>query len=133
MISTVVVVVLTHDLAKGVISGVILSAVIFGWRMARLSSTSSISEVGEKVYVISGQLFFGTMTHFVEQFAIQEDPDQIIIDFSRSHVWDHSAVTAISKVIHKYNQLDKIVIITGLNEESKRLLDKMGVGAPISH
>lgn len=133
MISTVVVVVVTHDLAKGVISGVILSAVIFGWRMARLSSTSSISELGEKVYVISGQLFFGTMTHFVEQFMIQEDPDQIIIDFSRSHVWDQSAVTAIAKVIHKYKQLDKFVIITGLNDESKRLLDKMGVGAPISH
>lgn len=133
MISTVVVVVLTHDLAKGVISGVILSAVIFGWRMARLSSTSYISEMGEKVYVISGQLFFGTMTHFVEQFKIQEDPDQVIIDFSRSHVWDHSAVTAISKVIHKYNQLDKFVIITGLNDESKRLLDKMGVGAPIRY
>ncbi|MGG1659814.1 SulP family inorganic anion transporter [Brevibacillus sp. NRS-1366] len=133
MISTVIVVVATHDLAKGVISGVILSALIFGWRMARLNSTSYMSETGEKVYVITGQLFFGTMTHFVEQFSIQDDPDQIIIDFSRSHVWDHSAVTAISKVIHKYSQLDKFVIITGLNEESKLLVERIGIGAHTSH
>ncbi|MCC8436203.1 STAS domain-containing protein [Brevibacillus sp. M2.1A] len=61
------------------------------------------------------------MTHFVDQFSFQDDPQQIIIDFSRSHVWDLSAVTAISKVVEKYRQLDKFVFITGLNDESKRL------------
>ncbi len=133
MITTVIIVVATHDLAKGVIAGVILSALIFGWRMSRLSSTSYVSETGEKVYVISGQLFFGTMSHFVEQFTITDDPEQVIIDFSRSHVWDHSAVTAISKVILKYRQMDKHVVITGLNEESKRLIDRIGISAPSSH
>jgi len=101
--------------------------------MSRLSSTSYVSETGEKVYVISGQLFFGTMSHFVEQFTITDDPEQVIIDFSRSHVWDHSAVTAISKVILKYRQMDKHVLITGLNEESKQLVDRIGISAPSSH
>lgn len=73
---------------------------------------------------------FGTMSHFVEQFTIIDDPEQVIIDFSRSHVWDHSAVTAISKVILKYRQMDKHVVITGLNEESKRLVDRIGISAP---
>ncbi|MFI8713741.1 SulP family inorganic anion transporter [Brevibacillus brevis] len=133
MITTVIIVVATHDLAKGVISGVILSAVIFGWRMARLHATSYESDMGEKVYTVSGQLFFGTMTHFVDQFSFQDDPQQIIIDFSRSHVWDLSAVTAISKVVEKYRQLDKFVVITGLNDESKRLIDRVGISTPAGH
>ncbi|WP_244297191.1 SulP family inorganic anion transporter [Brevibacillus antibioticus] len=133
MIATVIIVVATHDLAKGVISGVILSAVIFGWRMARLHATSYESDMGEKVYTVSGQLFFGTMTHFVDQFSFQDDPQQIIIDFSRSHVWDLSAVTAISKVVEKYKQLDKFVVITGLNDESKRLIDRVGISTPAGH
>ncbi|NRR20432.1 SulP family inorganic anion transporter [Brevibacillus sp. MS2.2] len=133
MITTVIVVVATHDLAKGVISGVILSALIFGWRMARLHATSYVSDTGEKVYAVSGQFFFGTMTHFVDLFSFQDDPQQIIIDFSRSHVWDLSAVTAISKVVEKYRQLDKFVVITGLNEESKRLIDRVGISTPAGH
>ncbi|MGK5507874.1 SulP family inorganic anion transporter [Brevibacillus formosus] len=133
MITTVIVVVATHDLAKGVISGVILSAVIFGWRMARLHASSYESDTGEKVYTVSGQLFFGTMTHFVDQFSFQDDPQQIVIDFSRSHVWDLSAVTAISKVVDKYRQLDKFVLITGLNEESNRLIDRVGISTPARH
>lgn len=133
MLTTVVIVVLTHDLAKGVISGVVLSAVIFGWRIARLHTSTYINETGEKVYVVKGQLFFGTMTHFLDQFLFQEDPQQIIIDFSRSHVWDHSAVTAINKVASKYAQLGKQVTICGLNEESKRLLDQIGMTVPLQH
>ncbi|WP_415783025.1 SulP family inorganic anion transporter [Brevibacillus invocatus] len=133
MLTTVVIVVLTHDLAKGVISGVVLSAVIFGWRMARLHASTYISDTGEKVYVIKGQLFFGTMTHFFDQFQFQEDPEQIIIDFSRSHVWDHSAVTAITKVASKYAQLGKQVNISGLNEESKKLVDQIGISVPSAH
>ena len=133
MVATVLVVVATHDLAKGVLSGVVLSALIFGWKMARLHSTSYKSELGEKVYVISGQLFFGTMTHFIEQFDFQDDPGQIVIDFSRSHVWDMSAVTAISKVVAKYRELDKFVVITGLNEESKQLVDQLGISVPAGH
>lgn len=90
-------------------------------------------ETGENVYAISGQLFFGTMTHFVEQFDVPNDPGQIVIDFSRSNVWDMSAVTAISKVVAKYRDADKFVLITGLNEESKQLVDRLGITVPAGH
>ncbi len=133
MIITVAIVVATHDLAKGVIAGVILSAVIFGWKMARLKSTESLNADGTKEYAISGQLFFGTMTHFVDQFDFLADPEHIRIDLSRSHVWDHSAVTAISKVVVKYQQLGKHVSLVGLNAESQRLVDRIGVFSPSGH
>lgn len=130
MITTVAIVVATHDLAKGVIAGVIISALIFGWKMAKLKSTAMIAPSGEKVYAISGQLFFGTMTHFVEAFDYQHDPAHIIIDFRHSHVWDHSAVNGIEKVMLKYQQFGKQVTIIGLNQESQLLIDRMGVAAP---
>jgi SulP family sulfate permease len=133
MIVTVAIVVATHDLAKGVIAGVIMSAVIFGWKMSRLKSSATLSSAGAKEYSISGQLFFGTMTHFVEHFNYQDDPEHIIIDLSRSHVWDHSAVNGISKVVLKYQQLGKHVSIEGLNEESQSLVDRIGISVPSGH
>jgi SulP family sulfate permease len=134
MIVTVAIVVATHDLAKGVIAGVIISALIFGWKMARIKATSTMGmDNGVKTYKVSGQMFFGTMSHFVEQFNYAEDPEQIIIDFGSSHIWDHSAVTAIAKVIYKYQKLNKKVTIIGLNEESQKLVDQVGLSAPSGH
>lgn len=133
MVTTVAVVVYTHDLARGVLVGVIMSALIFGWRIARIQAVSELEAGGRKVYRIRGQMFFGTMSHFADLFDPQGDPDRIAIDFSGSHVWDHSAVTAISKVVNKYEQLGKKVDILGLNEESRRLVDKVGLTAPSGH
>jgi SulP family sulfate permease len=134
MIVTVSIVVVTHDLAKGVIAGVIISALIFGWRMARIKTSTVVDrENGVKTYKVSGQMFFGTMSLFVEQFNYNEDPEQIIIDFGSSHVWDHSAVTAIAKVIYKYQKLNKKVTVIGLNEESQKIVDKVGFSAPSGH
>ncbi|HZG16605.1 MAG TPA: SulP family inorganic anion transporter [Candidatus Bathyarchaeia archaeon] len=127
MITTVAIVVATHDLSKGVIAGVIMSALIFGWKIARLKTTVTHNLEGAIVYTVSGQLFFGTMSHFVEQFDFANDPEHIIIDFRHSHVWDHSAVTAIAKVLHRYQQLGKQVTIEGLNEESQSLIDRIGL------
>lgn len=85
------------------------------------------------MYAISGPLFFGTMTYFIEQFHFTEDPEQSVIDLSRSHVWDHSAVAAISKVVSKYRQLGKHVSIEGLNKESQSLVDRIGLSVPSGH
>jgi len=127
MITTVAIVVATHDLSKGVIAGVIMSALIFGWKIARLKTTVTHNLEGAIVYTVSGQLFFGTMSHFVEQFDFANDPEHIIIDFRHSHVWDHSAVTAIAKVLHHYQQMGKQVTITGLNAESQSLINRIGL------
>ena len=133
MVVTVAVVVTTSDLAIGVITGVVLSALNFGWRLAKIKASASIDEKGTKVYRITGQLFFGTMTHFVDLFEFRSDPQSVVIDFSASHVWDHSAVTAIAKTIAKYEQLGTKVVIIGLNEESKKLIEQVGLAAPTNH
>lgn len=127
MILTVVIVVSTSDLALGVLAGVIISALVFGWRIASLDVKTHLSANGEKTYVLSGQVFFGTMTHFIDLFDASRDPNQIIIDFTHSHVWDHSAVTGISKVLAKYHQANKSVTIIGLNSESESLLQRSGL------
>lgn len=133
MIVTVAVVVYTHDLARGVLVGVILSAMIFGWKISKIQATSKMKNEGTKHYVIRGQMFFGTMNHFGELFDVTNDPDKIVIDFTASHVWDHSAVTAIAKIVLKYQQNHKIVEIIGLNEESKKIIDRIGLAVPSGH
>jgi sulfate permease, SulP family len=133
MVVTVAVVVTTSDLAIGVVTGVVLSALIFGWKLAKIKAHVEIAPNGAKVYRISGQMFFGTMMHFVELFDYKDDPQSVIIDFSSSHIWDHSAVTAIAKATQKYRQNDKNVSIVGLNEESKQLVERVGLTVPSGH
>lgn len=129
MVLTVIIVVATNDLAIGVLAGVTISALVFGWRMANLRATTSIDEHNRKRYIIFGQMFFGTMTHFVDLFDMEHDPAEIIIDFSHSHIWDHSAVTGINKVIDLYAQAGGSVSIVGLNEESQQLVHKSGMNS----
>ncbi|USB34003.1 SulP family inorganic anion transporter [Paenibacillus sp. YPG26] len=126
MIVTVLIVVVTSNLAMGVICGIVLSALSFGWRAARLGSTSELDDRGVKKYTVTGPLFFGTTTQFIELFTAAEDPAVIIIDFSRSHVWDQSAIQAIAKVTAKYVELGTEVRIQGLNEESRVLMERAG-------
>src|SRR5690606_20221494 len=133
LIVTVAIVVATHDLSKGVFAGVIISAVLFAWKMASIRATSVATANGEKVYTIKGQLFFGTMSHFVELFSIGSDPEQIKIDFSHSHVWDQSAVRGIAQVVAKYRQLGKHAEVIGLNEESRLMIDKVGLTTTGGH
>ncbi|WP_281364490.1 SulP family inorganic anion transporter [Paenibacillus agri] len=126
MIVTVVTVVATDNLSIGVLFGVLLSALSFAWKIASIRVTVKEAS-SSRTYRVSGQLFFGTTSHFVQHFQYEADPAEIIIDFSHSHVWDQSAVSAIAKIIGKYAQHDKKVIITGLNEESSRLLKRVGL------
>lgn len=127
MVVTVAIVVATSNLAIGVISGVVLSALIFGWRSARIQAHTSGNKSGTITYTITGQLFFGTMSAFADLFDYKNDPTAVTLDFSQSHVWDHSGVTAISKVIAKYERMNKTVTIIGLNEESKQLIAQIGL------
>ncbi len=127
MIVTVTVVILTSNLAIGVMSGVAISALIFGWKLARIDASTSTDAQGSKVYRIKGQLFFGTMSHFVDLFDVHHDPAHVIIDLHASHVWDHSAVTAIAKIIARYDQQGKRVTLSGLNLESEQLVEQAGL------
>jgi len=126
MILTVIIVVATNNLAIGVGIGVVISSLIFGWRIASIKVAVGKNEMGIKTYTISGQMFFGTMSHFVGIFDINHDPNTIIIDFQHSHVWDHSAAMGISKVVDKYKAQNKDVKIIGLNPDSQNIIKKIG-------
>lgn len=115
---TVTVALWTHDLAAGVLAGVVISTLMFGWRVAQIRAEISLIDATTKQYELSGQLFFGSANAFVELFDYVNDPEQVIIDFSRSGVWDHAAASAIAQVIKKYAQLNKQVALIGLNAES---------------
>jgi len=123
MLLTVAIVVSTHDLAKGVIAGVVLATLIFGWKISVISATAALREDGVKVYTMKGQLFFGTMSAFMDLFDYAGDPEKVRIDFSHSHIWDQSGVEAVTRVIHRYQQHGKSVYVIGLNEESQATLD----------
>ena len=133
MIATVAVVVYTHDLAKGVGVGVVLSAIIFGWRIAKIKVRQELKSNGVKHYHVSGQLFFASTDRFVESFEAADDPGQIVIDFTASHVWDHSAVTAIARTLARYKAANKEVTLVGLNPESKELIDTIGLQSVSGH
>ncbi|WFN34698.1 SulP family inorganic anion transporter [Methanogenium sp. S4BF] len=124
MIATIAIVVYTHDLAKGVLTGVVLAALAMAWKMSAISVSGVAMEDGVKIYTVKGQLFFGTMAAFIDLFDFSGDPGRIEIDFQNSHIWDHSAVEAIARVIDKYQQENKSVYVTGLDTESQKTLDK---------
>ncbi|WOF16641.1 SulP family inorganic anion transporter [Methanoplanus sp. FWC-SCC4] len=124
MLTTIAIVVYTHDLAKGVLTGVVIAALAMVWKMSAISVSGNIREDGVKIYTVKGQLFFGTMSAFIDLFDYTGDPEKIEIDFQNSHIWDQSAVEAIARVIDKYQQENKSVYVTGLDIESQDTLDK---------
>jgi sulfate permease, SulP family len=128
MIVTVVTVVLTHDLSKGVIAGVLLSAIFFAMKISKIKVEHSLDvKANVKTYKVKGELFFASVTDLLSHFDFKEDIDSVIIDFSRAHLWDDSAVGAIDKIVLKYNQFNKKVKIVGLNNDSQTLVNKLAI------
>ena len=123
---TVVVTVVTHNLAYGVIIGVIAGMVIFAQRVAHFAYVEQITEtdvdgdgeVDVRVYKVTGELFFATSNDLVYQFDYAGDPERVVIDLSDSHIWDASTVAALDGVRGKYERLGKTVEIVGLNQSS---------------
>jgi SulP family sulfate permease len=114
-----------QDLAIAVISGVIMSALVFAWRNATMiRARKSIKEDGTKVYEIWGPLFFGSIQNFNSKFDPKNDPDKIEIDFIESRVNDHSGIEALQGIANKYLDLGKDVKLTHLSPECKALLLK---------
>jgi SulP family sulfate permease len=128
MIVTVVTVVLTHDLSKGVLAGVILSSLFFASKISKVKINSDYDEaLNQKIYFVDGQLFFASVTDFVSHFNFNERAENIVIDLTHSHIWDDSAVGAIDKLVIKYRQNNQNVKIIGLNNASTLLLKKLTV------
>lgn len=128
MIVTVVTVVLTHDLSKGVLAGVLLSAVFFAAKISKVYVDSKLEEKSsKKIYSVKGQLFFASVTDLVSNFDYKEEISHVVIDFSQAHIWDDSAVGAIDKIVLKYKQNGTEVSIVGLNQDSSTLVKKLAV------
>jgi len=126
MVATVLIVVFTHDLSKGVIAGVILSAIFF---VAKISKVEINKRIQNKViiYTVEGQLFFASVESFIESFDFTVENEEIVIDFSNTHVWDDSGVGAIDKVVLKFFENHNTVTIEGLNTSSQKLVDKLAI------
>ncbi|MDG1698403.1 MAG: SulP family inorganic anion transporter [Polaribacter sp.] len=113
------------DLAIAVISGVIVSALVFAWENARrIRARKRFKEDGTKIYEIWGPLFFGSISTFNEKFDIKNDPESVEIDFIEARISDHSAIEAIFALVEKYQAANKKITLKHLSEDCKVLLYK---------
>ncbi|MDQ8184952.1 SulP family inorganic anion transporter [Pelagicoccus sp. SDUM812002] len=129
MIATVAVVVYTHNLALGVMVGILLSALSFARKVDQLMTVSSQREPNsrERRYTVDGQLFFVSAHRFSLSFDFTEVLDKVVIDVSRSHFWDVSAVAALDKVVLKFRREGTEVELIGMNEASSTIVGKLAV------
>ncbi|WP_296666984.1 SulP family inorganic anion transporter [Demequina sp.] len=126
MLVTVGVVVVTHNLAYGVVAGVVLASVLFARRVAHLATVEGGPVVdGVRRYTVSGELFFASSNDLYSQFDYGNDPGKVIIDMSASHVWDASTVAALDAVEYKYARHGIEVDIQGLNTASQAIHGRM--------
>ena len=126
MLVTVGIVVATNDLSKGVIAGVILSAIFFVAKISKLKVKSKHQD-NKVIYEVEGQLFFASTEDFLKSFDFNLENKNIIIDFSDSHIWDDSAVGAVDKAVIKFQEKDNKVTIIGLDTSSREIFHKLAV------
>ena len=129
MVVTVVVVVATHNLAFGVLAGVLLAAMFFANKVGHyMAISSSLDETSEhRLYAVTGQVFFSSADKFVAAFDFKEALDKVTIDLNRAHFWDITAVAALDKVVIKFRREGTEVEVLGLNEASATIVDRFGV------
>lgn len=129
MLSTVAVVLYTHNLAYGVFVGVLLASLFFANKIGRFMVVKgSKSEEGQtREYKVVGQVFFASSTQFLDQFDFREALSNVVIDVSQAHFWDITAVNALDKVVVKFRREGANVEVVGLNEASATVVDKFGV------
>ncbi len=129
MVTTVVVVVATHNLAIGVFVGVLLAAMFFANKVAQYKYVASeLSEDGlTRTYKVVGQVFFASSDKFVDFFDFREAVDKVVIDLCQAHFWDITAVAALDKVVLKFRREGTEVEVIGLNEASATIVDRFAV------
>lgn len=125
MVLVSLITVFLHNLALAVLAGVIISALAFSWENAkRIRARKHLDADGVKHYEIYGPLFFGSVTAFNDKFDVQEDPENVIIDFYESRVADMSGIEALNKITHRYKAAGKTVHLKHLSTRCRKLLAK---------
>jgi SulP family sulfate permease len=129
MLATVIGVVFTHNLAVGVLIGVLLSGIFFAGKVARLFRvTSTLSEDERtRTYLVEGQLFFASADDFSAAFDVREKLDAVVIDVSRAHIWDISSIAALDNVVLKFRRAGAEVRLVGLNAASETIVDRLAI------
>ena len=129
MVATVVIVVWTHDLAQGVLAGVILSGLFFASKVKRLFTvTSALSADGKaRTYRVAGQVFFASSDSFTAAFDYKEVIDHVVIDVSDAHFWDISAIGTLDKAILKFRREGTAVEVIGLNDASAAMVERYAI------
>jgi len=129
MVATVLVTVFTHNLAYGVLVGVLFSALFFASKVGKvLYIGSTLSADGhQRQYQVVGQVFFTSAEQFVAAFDFKDAVEKVSIDLSRAHFWDITAISSLDKVVIKFRREGTEVELIGLNEASATLVDKFAV------
>lgn len=129
MVTTVVVVVATHNLAVGVAVGVLLAALFFANKVGHYMHVRSTidSEGVTRRYEVIGQVFFSSSEKFIASFDLKEAVDNVVIDLTHAHFWDITAVNALDRVVVKFRREGAEVEVLGLNEASATIVDRFGV------
>ncbi len=131
MIATVVVVVATHNLALGVLTGVLLSALFLANKLENDIRVESTLKEGVRSYSLVGQIFFSSSERFYQSFNFNEQVEKVIIDLTHSHIWDVTSVAMLDSVIKKFTERGTSYEVIGLNEASSIMIDKYGTHAKI--
>uniref|UniRef100_UPI0025EDC5E5 SulP family inorganic anion transporter n=1 Tax=Algoriphagus sp. TaxID=1872435 RepID=UPI0025EDC5E5 len=123
MVLVTLVTAVLHNLALAVLVGVILAALFFAWDNAkRIRARKYIDSNGIKHYEMFGPLFFASTTAFAEKFDVQNDPDEVIIDFEESRIVDMSAIEALNKITERYQKAGKKIHLKHLSPDCRKLL-----------
>jgi SulP family sulfate permease len=126
MVATVIVTVATHDLAMGVVVGVLLSGVFFAFKVTRLMNVqvSFDPETDTRIYTVSGQIFFASADIFADRFDLRDTARAVRIDLTAAHLWDITAIAALDEVVGKMRRHGIATEVVGLNAASSLLLDQ---------
>lgn len=127
MLATVLVTLFTHDLARGVLTGVLLSALFFASKVSRVLRVDSRMDQGVRVYRVVGQVFFASTQRFLATFDFREAVSAVCIDVSAAHFWDVSAVAALDQAVLKFRREGASVEVLGLNAASATLVDRFAL------
>ncbi|GAC20769.1 SulP family inorganic anion transporter [Paraglaciecola arctica] len=129
MVATVVVVVATHNLALGVLIGVLLATLFFANKIGRFMVVKSDFSTSEntRVYKVIGQIFFASSEQFIKAFDFKEAAENVVIDLTHAHFWDITAVSSLDKVVIKFRREGATVSIIGMNAATETVVDKFGV------
>ncbi|MBO2879967.1 SulP family inorganic anion transporter, partial [Providencia rettgeri] len=128
MITTVVVVVATHNLAIGVFVGVLLATLFFANKIGRFMVVKTESPVdASRTYQVMGQVFFASSEQFIESFDFKEVVNKVVIDLTHAHFWDITSVSSLDKVVIKFRREGTDVEIIGMSEATETIVDKFGV------